>query len=95
MHLKLGDEGMAFATRPRARAIVSSLSPRSSVDALAVDFTDVQAASPSFLDELFGWLAQQYASVTISGASADLQPLVDRVIARRGLESRFRVTAEA
>ena len=95
MQVRLGDEGSSFATRPRAQSIVQGLGPSSSVDALALDLTGVEAASPSFLDELFGRLSEKYGAVNVSGAKPDLHPLIDRVIARRGLESRFKVTAEA
>lgn len=95
MHLKLADEGMAFATRPRAQSIVQRLALERGGDPFVLDLGGVEAASPSFLDELFGQLSVRYRTVTISGASQYLLPLVDRVIARRGLASRFRVTAEA
>ena len=95
MHLSLAKEGLAFATRPRARSIVQSLPPRRGAEPFALDLAGVQAASPSFLDELFGRLSEKYGAVNVSGAKPDLHPLIDRVIARRGLESRFKVTAEA
>ena len=95
MRVKLADKAPAFATRPRARSIVQPLPPRRGVEPFVLDLSGVQAASPSFLDELFGQLADKYGTVTISGARPELHPLIDRVIARRGLESRFRVTAEA
>lgn len=95
MHLKLAQEGVVFATRPRAQSIVEQLRPESAVDLFVVDLHGVEAASPAFLDELLGQLSERYRKVDISGASPYLVPLLDRVIARRGLESRFRVTAEA
>lgn len=95
MHVRLADEGAAFATRPRARSIVQALPARRALGPFALDLTGVEAASPSFLDELFGRLAEKYGTVTISGSRPELLPLIDRVIARRGLEARFRVTAEA
>ena len=96
MQARLADEGSILRDTPpspidrsRARAVVWR------VDALMLDLTGIEAASPSFLDELFGRLSEKYGAVNISGARSDLHPLIDRVIARRGLESRFKVTAEA
>ena len=95
MRVRLADQGLAFATRPRARSIVIELPPRQDAEGFALDFAEVQGASPSFLDELFARLDEKYGAVTISGARPELHPLIDRVIARRGLQSRFKVTAEA
>ncbi len=95
MQFRLAEHGPAFATRPRARSIVRALPPRYGVGPFALDFTGVQAASPSFVDELFAELAGKYGEVTISGVRPDMHPLIDRLIARRGLESRFRAAAEA
>ena len=95
MHLKLADEGVTFATRPRAQSIVQRLGLQRGVEPFVLDLGGVEAASPSFLDEFFGQLSQKYRTVTISGMRADLLPLIDRVIARRGLQSRFKVAAKA
>ena len=95
MQVRLADQGLAFATRPRARSIVQALPPRRGATPFALDLAGVQAASPSFVDELFAELAEKYVEVNISGARPDMHPLIDRLIARRGLESRFKVTAEA
>lgn len=95
MHVRLADKGSTFATRPRARSIVRPLPARHGAEPIVLDLAGVQAASPSFLDELFGQLAHKYATVIISGSRPELVPLIDRVILRRSLESRFRVTAEA
>ena len=95
MQFRLAEHGPAFATRPRAKSIVGALPPAYEVEPFPLDFTDVQAASPSFVDELFAELAGKYGEVTISGVRPDMHPLIDRLIVRRGLESRFRVTAEA
>ncbi len=93
--MRLANEGVAFATRPRARSIVKRLAGEGDADRIELDLNGVEAASPGFLDELFARLAENYTTVTISGAQPALHPLIDRVIARRGLESRFKVTAEA
>ena len=95
MHLSLGNDGISFATRPRAQAIVRRLGPDQGTGRFVLDLEGVQAASPSFLDEFFGLLSEKYATVDISGTSPYLAPLIGRVIARRGLGSRFRLTAEA
>lgn len=95
MHVRLADAGAAFATRPRARSIVRPLPARRGAGPVVLDLAGVQAASPSFLDELFGQLSKKYPKVTISGARPELHPLIDRVIARRSLGTRFRMTAEA
>ena len=95
MHLNLGDEGATFATRPRAQAIVARLEQPTGERSLALNLDGVMAASPGFLDEFFGLLAEKYDTVDLSGGRTDLYPLIGRVIARRGLESRFRLTAEA
>lgn len=95
MHVRLADDGSTFATRPRAQSIVQRLSPSLGIKPLGLDLTGVESASPSFLDELFGQLSARYGAVTVSGARPELLAKIDRVIARRGLESRFKVTAEA
>lgn len=95
MHLRLAEDGSTFATRPRAQSIVRRLGPLRGTEPLVLDFDRVEAASPAFLDESFGLLAEADSTVSVVGARSDLHPLMDRVIARRGLQSRFKVAAEA
>jgi hypothetical protein len=92
MELRLSEHGVTFATRERAAAIVESLAPTTELE---VNFDGVKAASPSFLDSLFGSLSEKAERVRIASVAPELAALVERVIERRKLKSRFRLLATA
>lgn len=88
--LRLSAHGVTFATRERASAIVDSIAPTTELE---VNFEGVKAASPSFLDELFGGLSEKTERIQICGVAPELIALVERVIERRELTNRFRLLA--
>lgn len=90
--LRLAKHGVTFATRERASAIVDDIAPTKELE---VNFEGVKAASPSFLDELFGGLSEKAESIRIGCVAPELVALVERVIERRELTSRFRLLATA
>ena len=95
MQIRLADGGRAFATRERARAIVEPLAVGHPPQPLLLDLDGVQAASPSFVDELMGQLAARYETVDVTGAIPGISELIERVTARRKLQSRIRLIVEA
>ncbi len=90
--LKLSNHGRTFATRQRAQDVVAKLQ---SGDRITIDFAGVKAASPSFVDELFGLVSETFSQAEIAGASDDIGDLIERVISRRKLGRRFKLTATA
>ena len=84
--------GRSFATRERAQDILADIHPE---DIEEIDLVDVQAASPSFLDEFFGGLAETTSSASLVNVSDTLQPLIERVLSRRKLARAFRLLTPA
>ncbi|MXY78487.1 MAG: DUF4325 domain-containing protein [Chloroflexi bacterium] len=92
MSIRLSTYGRSFATRERAQDILARID---SDDITEIDLSGVRAASPSFLDEFFGGLVEQTSSASLVNVNETLQPLVERVLARRNLERTFRLLAPA
>ena len=90
--LRLSDFGATFATRQRVDEIGAALQAG---DRITIDFAGVKVASPSFVDELLGLVSEAFSQADIAGASDDIGALIERVIARRDLQQRFRLTAAA
>ncbi len=62
--VELYKHGTAFATRPLATSIVEGVEGS---DEIAVDFTGVVTAAPSFVDQLVGDLSEKAGRVWITG----------------------------
>lgn len=90
--LKLSSFGPTFATRQRAEEIARGLQPG---DRITIDFGGVKAASPSFVDELFGLTSEVFSYADIVGTPDEIGELLERVIRRRDLGHRFKLTAMA
>ena len=89
-YLNLATSGVTFATRERATAIATEVG---SGDTLELSFDGVRVASPSFVDELIGRLAATHKQAVITGLTPSLVDIVDGVIERRRLKTRFKVMA--
>ena len=90
--MKLSRQGVTFATRERATALVA----KQPVDEeLTLDFHGVKAVSPSFVDGLIGALALRTSHVAITGLAPEFEQLVVRVVERRGVTSQFRFMTPA
>ena len=91
MTVRMAEFGVSFATRERAREIAGLIGSGRDV---TIDFTDVGAASPSFVDELVGALAECFSGVVeFCSLSPALSALIDRQIAKREVGDRFHVLA--
>lgn len=86
---KLGTE---FATRQTAMSIADSID---SAPEIMVDFSGVNTAAPSFLDQLVGDLTQKSQHVSIIGVTQRIEELTARVVERRNLNSRFTIESSA
>lgn len=91
MRVSLAQHGRSFATRARARELLTARSETIT----EVDLGDLRAISPSFLDEFFGGLAEQASDVVLLNVSEEVYPRVERVISRRNLKGTLRLLAPA
>ena len=92
MTLKLSSHGTSFATRGRARELMQNVAeggPEVHVDLAGA------VASPSFLAELLGMLAQQFDSVVVTGASDHLADVVKHLARQLDLERQVRLAQVA
>ena len=89
--VRLSDHGVTFATYQRAAALAADMPD----EPFTLDFTGVKAATPSFLNGLFGALSERGATVTLTGLMPQLDDLAVRIIERRGEGDRFTVLATA
>ena len=85
---RLSDHGATFATRQRMDDLAVLLGRG---EHITIDFAGVKAASPAFIDELAGLVANAFGEVTIIGAENDIAALIERVIGRRELGLSFRL----
>ena len=92
MRLVLADYGRMFATRERAREILSPLVWDQSPCEL--DFDGV-TLSPSFAAELIVGLARSCALVLIEGASEHSAYLVQSLVEKFGMTDKFRIVQVA
>jgi len=90
--LRLADRGRTFATRLRAAEVVRDIDAGTSAP-LEVDFSGVEVATPSFLDEFFGQLATRVRTLSLTGVSPELDAPIAEILERRGLSKRFRMCA--
>ena len=84
--VRLAEYGVVFATRQRAEEIIAAIPP---ADTIEIIFDGVLASTSGFLDELLGALAERSTEVGLSGMTLDLEKLTARIVARRGIGSRF------
>ena len=88
--LRLADHGVTFATRERAPDILGHLGH---VALKVIDFDRVQAVSPSFLDEFFNGLSEHHERLMLMNVGEAIEPMIERVLKRKRLKSRFRTVA--
>lgn len=91
MNITLSLHGQTFATRERARQLLTVVDPSPSVDEEpCIDLSGV-LASPSFMAELLNQLAVGHLSIAFTGGSDYLQDLTSSLVERLGLSGRVRI----
>ena len=89
---ELSNYGVTFATRQRARDVLRDLKRMETAE---IDFRGVRAASPSFIDELLGGIAERSDKAILANVPEDVEPLVQKIVERRRLKTRFRIATTA
>lgn len=89
MELDLTRFGNVFATRERARELVSTMAPATPNEDLRLNLDDV-FASPSFMAELLVLLTGQFVSIDVFVSSDHLLSLVGSLVEKLGLSGRVR-----
>lgn len=88
----LADHGKTLSTRPLGEELRADLVQRAEGQtAVVLDFSDILSTSHSFADEFVAQLSEEVEhgtlefSVTVLGASSDVERVVRRALERRGL----------
>lgn len=100
---KLERFGSSCATREKGRAVFSQLrkeldSQRTTLPEVIVDWSDVNAASPGFIDEFIGLLCPEGESgfredgVIFAGCNDYIANQIHAILLRRGREVRYAKT---
>lgn len=88
----LVEHGKTLATRPLGRRLRADLIERADESRVVLDFVDVLSASHSFADEFVACLAEEIEqgdvelTVSVAGASEDVERVVRKALERRGVE---------
>ncbi len=99
----LKEFGHAFATREKARMVFSHLEKmlQGQPTQLIVDWTGVNAASPSFIDELIGLLWSNETKgltpedITFTSAKPYTTELINKMLHQRNCRLQYAISIEA